>query len=347
VSGSEGTSTVAAGSGGEGWIDGLLERFRSLRVLVVGDLLLDEYRFGDVARVSPEAPVPVVRVQSVRSVLGGAGNVARGLVSLGARCDLVAVVGEDAEGEEARRQLDALGIPAEGLLRSADRPTSHKLRVVARAQQMLRLDREIDDPIRPEDADFLRAAVARRLPDCDVVVLQDYDKGIFADGLGGWIIEQARARGRAVVADPKSDLGRFRGATLVKPNLAEARRFVEAETEPFEGRRALLEKIQHALGGCEVVVTRGREGMTALDARGAAFDVPTRPAEVFDVQGAGDTSLVLLALCRAAGTDLREACIVANAAASVAVEKVGTAIVEPAELRARWLEGALSIREGA
>lgn len=326
-------------------IEAIIDRLAGLRVLVVGDLLLDEYRVGDVDRVSPEAPVPIVRVQRATSELGGAANVARGVVSLGARCELIGLVGDDAEGRTLTRLLEESGIPAAGVLEAPGRPTSHKLRVVARAQQMLRLDREEDSAIEPVLGERVRAAVASKLEACDLVILEDYDKGLFGEGLAEWIIELAHTHRVPVMADPKCDLARFRGAALVKPNLDEALAFVVGSPEHFQGRRALLEKLSFALDGAEVVLTRGRSGMSGLDEAGQAFDVPTRGQEVYDVQGAGDTSMAALASCRVAGASLVDACIVANAAAAVVVEKMGTAAVGQDELRARLPE-ALAVFEG-
>ena len=316
-------------------IDAALERFASLRVLVVGDLLLDEYRIGDVDRISPEAPVPIVKVGESRVCLGGAGNVARGIVALGAACELAAVAGVDAEGARTLELLAEIGISTGSIVPTPDRVTSHKIRVIARGQQVLRLDREEEGPLSPEASAALRDSIAKRLAAVDVVILQDYDKGVFADGLGAWLIERARQQGLWVAADPKHDLRRFRGASLVKPNRDEARSFLPGGDSDFESRRTLLEKIQRELGGAEIVLTRGSAGMTALDHRGQATDVATRSAEVFDVQGAGDTSIAVLALCRAAGAELVDACVVANAAAAVAVEKMGTAAVDLDELRGR------------
>lgn len=319
-------------------IEAILDRLSGLQVLVVGDVLLDEYRIGEVDRVSPEAPVPIVRVRKTTRELGGAANVARGVVSLGARCELVGLVGEDDEGVALVELVERAGIASSGLLEAPERPTSHKLRVVARAQQMLRLDREDDRPIDGELASRVRARVAAKIEGCDVVVLQDYDKGLFGDGLGRFIIELARARDVPVMADPKHDLARFRGAALIKPNLDEALRFADGDVSDFEGRRALLEKLRDGLGGAEVVLTRGRSGMSGIDADGRVFDAATRPLEVYDVQGAGDTAIAALATLRCAGAPLSLACIVANAAAAVAVEKVGTAAVGQQELRARLSE---------
>lgn len=319
-------------------IEEILDRWTELRVLVVGDLILDEYREGEVERVSPEAPVPIVRVEQASLCLGGAANVARAVVSLGADCRLVGLVGEDREADALVSLVEELGISSSGILRASDRPTTHKLRVVARGQQMLRLDREENAPIEAALSETIRQAITERIEGCQLVVLEDYDKGLFGDGLARWVIELARSLNILVVADPKLDLSRFRGASLVKPNLDEAIRFSAGSGVDFEARRNLLEKLQHELGGGEVVVTRGRSGMSGLDERGHGFDVPTRALEVYDVQGAGDTSIAALGLCRAGGASLLDACIVANAAAAVAVEKIGTAAVRSTELRERLPE---------
>jgi D-beta-D-heptose 7-phosphate kinase/D-beta-D-heptose 1-phosphate adenosyltransferase len=331
-----------------GAFEAILDRVTELNVLVVGDLLLDEYRSGEVVRVSPEAPVPIVHVRDSRADLGGAANVARGVVALGAQCRLVGLVGEDQEGETLLGLVDDLGISTADILRTADRPTSHKLRVVARGQQMLRIDRESDAAIGPELDEKLRIRLAEAITGCDLVILEDYDKGMFGDGLAHWVIELSRSRGKLVVADPKRDLARFRGAALVKPNLDEAILFVSGSGVDFDARRNLLEKLHHELGGGEVVVTRGRFGMSGRDVEGRVFDVPTRALEVYDVQGAGDTSIAVLGLCRAAGATLDHACLLANAAAAIVVEKVGTAQVSPSELRARLPEilAIQSVTEG-
>ena len=319
-------------------LESILNRAAEMRALVVGDLMLDEYRHGEIERTSPEAPVPVVRVAERSFALGGAGNVACNVLSLGARCELVGVVGADPEGARFVAEMAAVGLDDSAVIVSSSRPTTHKLRVVARAQQLVRLDREDHSALDPDVAQALRDAVVARLPNCDVVILEDYDKGVFREGLAARIIEEARAHGCIVVADPKSDLRRFRGADLVKPNLLEATHFVDVAGDDLDTRRSLLEKLREELGGGEVVITRGDQGMSALDEQGLFYDVPTVPLEVFDVQGAGDTSVAVLALCRAAGASLAEACIVANAAGSVAVEKVGTATVDDQELRARLPE---------
>lgn len=336
-------------------LDAIVEGWTGLRVLVVGDVLLDEYRIGDVERVSPEAPVPIVRVRRKEIALGGAGNVARNIVSLGARAGLVGVVGRDPEADSVRVLAEEVGIELGGLIESSPRPTSHKLRVVGRSQQLVRLDRESVEPISAAETRLLQDAIAARLEECDGVVLEDYDKGLFAGGLARFTIGLARERGLRVAADPKADLRRFRGASLVKPNLDEALRFLvgpdrESPRPPadLEARRSLLEKLQDELGGGELVVTRGAAGMSGLGVTRDFCEVPTRRLEVFDVQGAGDTAMASLALARLAGASLVEACIVANAAAAVVVDKVGTAAAMSGELRDRLPEMiSLWEREGS
>lgn len=309
-----------------------------LRVLVVGDVMLDEYRVGEVERISPEAPVPIVRVHETRFALGGAGNVARNLVALGARVELVGGVGNDAEGERVRALTREQGVADDGLVATSDRPTTHKLRVVSRGQQMLRLDREEEAPLAAEVRLRLESAALARMDDCEAVVLVDYDKGVFADGLAGTLVAAARARGLFVAADPKRELERFRGASLVKPNWAAACAATCEAGRDDASRVRVLEKLRAMLAGAEVVVTRGGLGMSALGADGRFMDVPTLRRAVFDVQGAGDTAMAALVVCRASGDSLARACRVANAAASVAVAKSGTAAVTREELRAALAE---------
>ena len=316
-------------------ISGLVDAWQGRRVLVVGDLMLDEYRAGSVDRVSPEAPVPVVRVVDRQLALGGAGNVARNVAALGAHCTLVGAIGCDAEGDAFMAALEDAAIDSRGVFRSHSRPTTHKLRIVARDRQLLRIDREQTDPFSAADVASVRATCEVALESCDVVVLQDYDKGLFSAETAASIVALARARGVPIVADPKHALERFRGADLVKPNEDEALRLGASIGASEEVDCALLEKLRGEIGGGEIVVTRGGAGMTALDRDGVCFDVPTERLEVFDVQGAGDTSIAALALAKVARASLAEACIVANAAASVAIEKIGTAAIDAAELRVR------------
>ena len=318
-------------------LEAVVAGWQDRRVLVVGDLMLDEYRNGVVERMSPEAPVPIVNVSSHRTAPGGAGNVARNVASLGALCRLVGVVGQDPEGEALRAGLADAAIDATSVEVLEHRPTTHKLRVAAGDRQVVRLDRETTQPLADDEAARLRAACVDAIGESEVVILQDYGKGLLSGGMAEWLVALARDRGVPVVADPKQDLARFRGVDLAKPNAAEAETLGATLGAGPGIDRALLEKLRETIGGGEIVVTRGSGGMRALDAAGALIDVPTEARAVFDVQGAGDTTVAALALARVAGASLAEACIVANAAASVAVTKFGTAAVTSGELRARLL----------
>jgi rfaE bifunctional protein kinase chain/domain len=289
------------------------DRVGAGRVLVVGDVMLDRYWFGDVDRISPEAPVPVVRIARTEERPGGAANVARNVAALGARTTLLSVVGADEAGAAIERLLVADGIAA-SLHHDASLPTTVKLRVIGRQQQLLRIDFET----RPSQ-EVLGAKLrefAERVRDADVVVLSDYGKGGLAHI--ATMIGQARAAGRAVLVDPKGDdWARYRGATLVTPNRAEFRDVAgrwrdEAELE------ALL-------------VTRSEEGMSLYTAQGA-LHIPAQAREVFDVSGAGDTVIATVAAMVAGGAPLGDAVKVANEAAGVVVGKLGTAVVHPAEL---------------
>lgn len=193
-----------------------LARVAGLRVLVVGDLMLDEYRVGEVARISPEAPVPIVRVREERFALGGAGNVARNLVALGAQVELVGAVGRDGEGERVCALTRAQGLSDGGLVATPGRPTTHKLRVVARGQQMLRLDREEERPLPADVRLRIEAAALDRMGECDAVVLVDYDKGVFGDGLAGTLVAGARAR------SPRRRRSEARARTLSRGLVREA-----------------------------------------------------------------------------------------------------------------------------
>jgi rfaE bifunctional protein kinase chain/domain len=301
-------------------------RIADSRVLVVGDVMLDRYWFGDVERISPEAPVPVVHVSRTDERPGGAANVARNAASLGARVTLLSVVGDDEPGRILARLLQGHAVRTMFQI-DAGFPTTVKLRVISRQQQLLRIDFET-----PPGNDVLAAKLAgyeSLLPDVDVVVLSDYGKG----GLThiARMIELARGRGTPVLVDPKGeDYSRYRGATLLTPNRAEFRQVVGRWSGEGEfGAKAQALRRQLDLAG--LLVTRSEEGMT-LFLEHATHHTPTVAREVFDVSGAGDTVIATLGAMIAAGADLPTATRVANQAAGIVVGKLGTAIVLPEEL---------------
>lgn len=290
--------------------------------------MLDRYWFGDVDRISPEAPVPVVRVSRIEERPGGASNVARNAAALGARMTLLSVVGRDEAGVSLRRLMADGGIDA-SLHEDEAFDTIVKLRVIGRQQQLLRIDFETTpshEVLAAKLADF-----AERVADCDVVILSDYGKG----GLAriGEMIRLAREAGKPVLVDPKgSDFSKYAGATVITPNRAELRQVVgswSSESELVEKARGLRE----SLGIEALLVTRSEEGMTLFTAD-QTLTHKAQVREVFDVSGAGDTVIATLAVMRAVGADWAEACRVANIAAGIVVGKLGTAVVERDELMA-------------
>jgi rfaE bifunctional protein kinase chain/domain len=324
-------------------IDALLAAFADVRALVVGDVFVDEYLVGDVQRVSPEAPVPVVHVHHESSVLGGAANVVRNIVALGAHCEICSVVGNDSAGDEVIDLLASLGVATEGVLRSDGRPTTRKTRVVARRQQIVRVDRETVESLPPGEAESFVAAVEAVLPAVQTVVLQDYAKGLLSEPVARSIMGRALQLGLPVSVDPKSELHLFRGASLVKPNLREAEAISGLSADGTGGLAAVARRLREQCGGGAVAITDGGRGITIFEGEEAGVEVPTVPTEVSDVQGAGDTIVGTLSIALRAGATLWEAAVLANAAASVVVKKSGTATATRAELR----EAIPSVRDVA
>lgn len=298
------------------------------RILVVGDVMLDRYWFGDVDRVSPEAPVPIVKVGRIDERPGGAANVSRNVASLGARSALLSVIGADEPGSILERLVAADGVVAT-LHRDASISTTVKLRVVARQQQLLRIDFE-KPPSREVLADKL-ADYQTLLNDCDVVVLSDYGKGGLAHI--SRMIELARASGKRVLVDPKGeDYSRYKGATIVTPNRAELRAVVGGWHSEKE-LEAKAQGLRRELGIEALLLTRSEEGMT-LFKEGGVVHQPASAREVFDVSGAGDTVIAAVGVMMACGAPLERAMQVANVAAGIVVGKLGTAAVRLDELRA-------------
>ena len=297
-----------------------------VRILVVGDVMLDRYWFGDVSRISPEAPVPVVKVTYSEERLGGAANVARNIVALGAQATLLSVVGKDEAGQALKRKLAEEPIDAR-LHDDAAISTTVKLRVIGRQQQLLRIDFE-ESPGHEVLAAKLEEFI-ERVPQCDAVILSDYGKG----GLThvGRMIAAARQTGKPVLVDPKGDdYSRYRGASMITPNRAEFREVVgswKTEQEFTAKAERLLAELQLQA----LLVTRSEEGMTLFGPQGR-HHVPTQAREVFDVSGAGDTVIATLATALAAGADYQEAVELANRAAGIVVGKLGTAVASVEEL---------------
>jgi D-beta-D-heptose 7-phosphate kinase/D-beta-D-heptose 1-phosphate adenosyltransferase len=308
--------------------------FSGVTVLCVGDVMLDRFIEGDVERISPEAPVPVIRVRRSRVALGGAGNVAANIAALGGRAVLVGVIGEDEAGRALRGEIATHPRIVPALVESALRPTITKTRFVASRQQIVRTDEESSLALQPEEEAALIAAIAAAIGEARAVVLSDYGKGVLSRAVLAGAIDGARARGISVFVDPKGeDFSRYRGAAAITPNLKE---LAAAARLPVGDDAAVVlaaRRVMEAAGGAAILATRSEKGMMLVEPSGAIHSVPAHAREVFDVSGAGDTVIATLALAQAAGYALAQAMRIANAAAAVVVSKVGTATVSIEELR--------------
>ena len=303
------------------------ERVAAARVLVVGDVILDRYWFGDVERISPEAPVPVVKIARMEERPGGAANVARNVAALGATAMLLSVTGDDEAGTTLERLLEDARIKV-SFLRDAGLTTTVKLRVIARQQQLLRIDFETA-PSRELLASKLND-YERMLPDANVVVMSDYGKGGLAHI--ATMIELARNVGTRVLIDPKGeDWAKYRGATLLTPNRGELRQVIGRWRDEQELARK-AQWLRSELGIDALLVTRSEDGMSLFDDNGVT-SVPAQAREVYDVSGAGDTVIATLGTLIAAGAPAADAMRIANEAAGVVVGKLGTAVAYPAELQ--------------
>lgn len=305
-----------------------MPRFDSAQILVVGDLMLDRYWQGPTSRISPEAPVPVVKVEQLEDRVGGAGNVALNIAALGGGASLVGVVGADEAAQSLQTRFTSAGIRTDFQV-STDKPTITKLRVISRQQQLLRLD--FEEQFTAADTDQIANKVTALLAGISVLVLSDYGKGALQNPVA--LIQAARERGISVLADPKgSDFSRYQGATLITPNMGE----FEAVVGPCDSESAIVDKglaLLKELNLDALLVTRGEHGMTLLREDRPAFHLPARAREVFDVTGAGDTVISVLAAALGAGEALPAAVVLANLAASIVVGKLGTATISAPELR--------------
>jgi D-beta-D-heptose 7-phosphate kinase/D-beta-D-heptose 1-phosphate adenosyltransferase len=312
----------------------LIDRFAGTPLLVVGDLMLDEFVWGTVSRISPEAPVPVLEVQRRTFAVGGAANTAANAQALGGRAAVAGLVGDDAAGGRVR---ELLGDLAAGVVDDATRPTTVKTRVVAGTQQVVRIDHEQPGPPPPAAAAALATAITRL--GTGGVVVSDYGKGVVTAELA----RTAILIGKPVVIDPKGiDYARYRGATLVKPNQLEAGQVLNRTLRTdADVLKAGLDLVELLGGATSVLITRGPSGMTAFEPGRPPVHVPAQAREVYDVTGAGDTVAATLTLALTAGADLEAACRLASLAAAVVVGKAGTAVCTAAELAdavrlARW-----------
>jgi D-beta-D-heptose 7-phosphate kinase / D-beta-D-heptose 1-phosphate adenosyltransferase len=323
--------------------DQQLSKFGEATVLCIGDLMLDDFVYGEVSRISPEAPAPVLTVSRSELVIGGAGNVARNIASLGARCIFVGVVGEDEASRTVMRAVAAEPLIEPHLVVDAGRPTTRKVRFVSEhySTHMLRADWELVKPVDGKTEKALIDRVLAALPRAGSVVLSDYAKGALTPRVIRALIEEAAKLGTPVIVDPKGkDFSIYRGTTLITPNRQEladvTRRNVVSEAEIVSAAA----EVNAAVGSRAVLVTRSEDGMTLVPAEGEPVHVPAYPVKIRDVSGAGDTVVAVLAAMLAIGAEFEPAMRAANAAAAVVVGKRGTATASVAELRSRILPAA-------
>lgn len=323
----------------------LMERMARVRVLCVGDVMLDRFVSGSVKRISPESPVPVLSITGMNACPGGAANVARNVASLGGHCTLISVVGSDAVAGELERAVAGIAQVSSLFIHAPARATTEKIRFVAQGQHMLRADSEDSQPLAPELEQALLASIAANLDGHDVLVLSDYAKGVLTDLVVAGAIALARASGLPCVVDPKSArMERYAGATVVTPNAKEVQEVTGIDpTEDDAVAVAAGQKMLKDFDIEAVLVTRAHRGMTLVPREGLPAQLPASAREVFDVVGAGDTVVATLALVLGTGESLLEAARLANLAAGIVVGKRGTATVTQAELT----EGLTRLGQGS
>lgn len=317
----------------------IIQKFPDKRILVIGDVILDQYLWGNADRISPEAPVPIVAVTEETYRLGGAANAAANICSLGGKVSMISIVGDDEDGGRLCGMLSDMGADVDGIMESNSRSTIVKTRVIARHQHVVRIDRERKDEINGRLADVIVARAEATIPDVDAVLISDYDKGVITAPVLGGVIDCAKKHDKPVVIDPKiQNFWNYTGATVVTPNTNEAsaaaNTAISGENELLNAGRLILRK----LGLQALLITRGEDGMTLFQTSGLptsqidGLHIPAVAREVFDVTGAGDTVAAVITLSLAAGGDFVHAARISNYAAGIVVGEIGTACASPEEL---------------
>jgi rfaE bifunctional protein kinase chain/domain len=310
-----------------------ISKFKDVRIMVIGDLMIDEYIWGSVSRISPEAPVPVVSVTSESLRLGGAGNVANNIHSLGGKVCLGGVVGQDEMGRKVIHDLRKMNVETKGVIVEPERITTVKTRIIAQHQQVVRYDREVIRAVQPENVKQILALLEERMDELDAVLISDYGKGVICTPLVEGVRSLTLGAGKILAVDPKvKNIPLFHHVTIITPNHYEAAeavgRWIQSEEDLMAVGRALLERLQAK----SVLITRGDKGMTLFQQKGEVMNIPAMAKEVFDVTGAGDTVISVLTLAMAAGASPEESAMLSNYAAGIVVGEVGTATLKAAEL---------------
>ncbi len=315
----------------------ILDAMKTCKVMVIGDLMLDKYVWGSVSRISPEAPVPVVDISEETTRLGGAANVANNIVSLGASCTLYGVTGDDSDGVQLRREIEARGIDASGIAVSASRPTTIKTRVIAHSQQVVRTDRESRAELTGREEESMIEGIVGSLGEFHGAIISDYGKGVITRRLLGALIPGARSLGVTLSVDPKeTHFLNYKQVSLITPNVYEAGGAIGRR---ITDERSLIDagwELFDLLTPDALLITRGENGMSLFQAGRSYAHFPTVSRHVYDVTGAGDTVITSFTLALCAGASMSEAAHIANHCAGIVIREVGTGAVEPGELIASF-----------
>ena len=310
-----------------------IPKLKDSRILVLGDLMVDEYIWGNVSRISPEAPVPVVNVTSESLRMGGAGNVVNNIHSLGGKVWLCGVVGNDAMGRKLIHDLRKMGVDTRGVVVEPERVTTVKTRIIAQHQQVVRYDREVARPIQPESIRQVLSFLEENVTQLDAVLISDYAKGVICESLVKEVRSSTRKEGKILTVDPKvKNVPLFQGVTIITPNHYEAGEaagiWIRSEEDLLKAGKALLGQLQAE----SILITRGDKGMALFEKNGDVTHIPTVAKEVFDVTGAGDTVISVLTMALASGASARDAAVLSNFAAGIVVGEIGTATLKTADL---------------
>lgn len=320
------------------------EQFKNIKVLVVGDVMVDAYYFGKVERISPEAPVPVVAVEKKENRPGGAANVAMNLVALGAKPVVCSVIGKDSEGDVLEQLFVQAGVGTEGLIRSSERVTTVKTRVIAQQTQMLRIDQEMTSVINANESKLLTEKIISLLPGTGVLIFEDYDKGVLSETVIAEITKAANAAGVPVVVDPKKkNFAAYKNAFLFKPNLKELKEGIHTDVDPentsdFENH---IHAFMNKMGIQHMMITMSERGVMITNGTQVKY-IPAHIRKIADVSGAGDTVISVAALCVASGFSNEKVAGIANLAGGLVCEEVGVVPIDPNKLEAEIIELGLN-----
>ncbi len=317
-------------------IDRTISKFKDVKILVIGDLILDEFVWGDTSRISPEAPVPVVLVERESLMPGGAANVANNICALGAKAYLVGAVGKDEDGRRLEKILKDEGVDLEGVISDSERPTTLKTRVVARHQQVVRIDRERISHLSAAVNKEMISYIKEKMREVDGIIIEDYGKGVITPGLLKEIVPLAKRHDKIITVDPKEEhFLYYEGATAITPNRKEAEAMGGIKIYDDESLNKLGKSLLRKLKLKAAVITLGEHGMRVFERSGKVTHIPTVAQEVFDVSGAGDTVIAAFTVSLGAGAKMIEAAHISNFAGGIVVGKVGVATTSQAELKAR------------